>query len=149
MFQKPKVVNNTSFENDHHNHLDTNTMPTALSSVMDSTILILSGTSLLNAAKSTKTSTETDELHPADLRKFLSEDHVNKTDKSIPGSSIKFKANNAVHYTISSYSTTSDKIGALIDRGPNGSMVGDNIRNIAKIDRTIDVCGIDNCPMLR
>ena len=135
VFQKPKEVNNTSFENDHHNQLDTNTMPTALSSVTDSTILTPSGTSLINAAKSTKTSTKADELHPANLRKFLSEDHINKTDRSTAGSSIKIKANNAVHYTVSSYSTTSDKRGALIDRGANGSMVGDNMRIIAKTDR--------------
>ena len=71
--------------------------------------------------------------------------HVKKTvtsTKSVPP--IKFKANNVLHYTISSYSTTADRRGPLIDRGANGSMIGNDMRVIAKTDWSVDVCGIDN-----
>ena len=112
-------MNNALIEDDKRSQINTNTIPTAFSSVMDPTLLTPSGTSLINSAKSTKTSVKADELHPADLRKFLSEDHIKKTDEST-------------------------KSGPPIDRGSNGSMIGDDIRIIAKTDQSVDVCGIDN-----
>ena len=34
--------------------------------------------------------------------------------------------------------------GALVDRGANGSIVGSNARVIRKLDKEVDVTGIDN-----
>ena len=106
--------------NDHEVQDGTDITLTMLLSTTEPFFPSASGTSLINAAKSTKTTIKEDELHPADLRKFLSEDHVKKSVTSTKSlNTMKFKANNVTHYTILSYSASIDKRGALIDRGSN------------------------------
>ena len=49
----------------------------------------------------------------------------------------------SVTYNISSTRATQSK-GALIDRGANGGIAGDNVRIISKTGRSVDIQGIDN-----
>ena len=43
-----------------------------------------------------------------------------------------------------SSSTASHSKGALIDRGANGGIAGNDVRIISKTDRSVDIQGIDN-----
>ena len=49
----------------------------------------------------------------------------------------------SVTYNISSTRATQSKC-ALIDRGANGGIAGDNVRIISKTGRSVDIQGIDN-----
>ena len=49
----------------------------------------------------------------------------------------------SVTYKISSNQNTQSK-GALIDRGANNGIDGDNVRIISKTGRSVDIQGIDN-----
>ena len=103
---------------------------------------------LINAAKSNSNVTNEEKLHPADLRKFLSEDHSRKTSSGNSQSSpSKFKVNQHMQYQILSFAHDS-KRGALVDRGANGSMAGADMRIVTTTDRSVDVCGIDNHEIL-
>src|SRR5688572_1357631 len=46
-------------------------------------------------------------------------------------------------YSISSCHATGHK-GSLVDRGANGGITGDDVRIIAKNDRSVDIQGTDN-----
>ena len=45
-------------------------------------------------------------------------------------------------YHVSKLATTSDH--ALVDRGANGGIAGENVRVISRTDRTVNVTGVDN-----
>ena len=53
---------------------------------------------------------------------------------------------NVTKYTVTS-ACMKDKTGALVDRGANGGLAGDDVRIITKTDRTVDVSGIDDHQM--
>lgn len=76
---------------------------------------------------------KSDDLHAADLQKFWkSEDHVHKPKLTTQNvSPVKFKENNLIQYQMSPYSTSNMK-GALLHRGANGCMTGDDVQVIAK-----------------
>jgi hypothetical protein len=49
---------------------------------------------------------------------------------------------NSTIYSVSAYRTK--RPGALVDRGANGGVAGEDVRVIQKLHRTVDVQGIDN-----
>ena len=105
------------------------------------------GSVLINAVKSTPNIANEDDLHPADLQKFLSEDQIKRSKPVFPQlSPSKFKVNQHT-YRILSFAHSS-KRGALVDRGANGSIAGADMRIVATTDRSVDVCGIDNHEIL-
>ena len=102
---------------------------------------------LINAATS-----HTD-LDPSDIRRVLSDSVPNKLPQKVNEDDIKledkkklkFKA--SLHqYKVSTHDHTSP-LGALVDRGENGGIAGNDIRVITKTDRMVDVSGIDNHEM--
>ena len=95
----------------------------SVSSITEPTHPSKTGSMLINAVKSTTNVANEDDLHPADLRKFLSEDHIKRSKPTVSQSSpSKFKVNQHT-YRILSF-VHSSKRGALVDRGANGSMAG-------------------------
>ena len=106
---------------------------------------VQNSTTLIKAARWSNTTSETDELHPADLRKFLSEDRVkNDSTLSKPSTPTKFKSNAHIQYFVSRHQHNTAMRGALVDTGAKGGMAGDDLKIIATSDRKVDVSGIDN-----
>lgn len=94
-----------------------------------------------NESKLTPKSTK---LLPSDLRRMLSED-TNKPLRPHRPASSKYKANAHIQYSVSRMNGQHiHKRGALVDRGANGGMAGDDLRVINTTDSRVDVCGIDN-----
>ena len=61
-----------------------------------------------------------------------------------PASSM-YKANAHIQYSVSRMNGHHiHKRGALVDRGANGGMAGDDLRVINTTDSRVDVCGIDS-----
>jgi hypothetical protein len=94
---------------------------------------------LINAAASKNTKSV------ADLRRLLS-----VPEKPNPKSSTPRKSNikintldiNKLTYVVSRSSTQHN--GALVDRGANGGIAGDDVRIIERTDRSVDVSGVGN-----
>ena len=89
-------------------------------------------------------------LQPGDIRRVLSKvkQPGNQTVSKDMPSKRNYNTNmHNVSYTISSNTRLKHDSKALIDRGANGGLAGDNVRVIAKSDRTVDVSGIDNHEM--
>ena len=63
---------------------------------------------------------------------------------SKPSTLTKFKSNAHIQYFVSRHQHDTVMRGALVDRGANGGMAGDNLKIIATSDRKVDVSGIDN-----
>ena len=89
-------------------------------------------------------------LQPGDIRRVLSK--VKQADNPTVPKEIPPKRNyntnmHNVSYTVSSNTRMKHNSKALIDRGANGGLAGDNVRLISKSDRTVDVSGIDNHEM--
>ena len=104
-------------------------------------------TTLINAAKSIAKASADAYVHPADLRRFLSEDHIKRTSTTVSAKQsipTKLTSNSHIHYKISRHQNTKIATGALVDRGANGGMAGDDLKIIAISDRKVDVSGIDN-----
>ena len=91
---------------------------------------------LLNAARSKAAS-----LKPGDIRRVLS-DSLSSKDST----SNKLKITMHIMYRVSQQ-VHHPSIGALVDRGANGGIAGNDVRIISKTDRTVDVSGIDNHEM--
>ena len=82
-------------------------------------------------------------LCPGDIRTVLSSSGVKKK------TSLR-QANNheTIKYCVSNHrGSTTDKRGALVDRGANGGLVGNDVRITCTTDREVDVSGIDNHQM--
>ena len=89
-------------------------------------------------------------LEPGDIRRVLSKVKQPGDSTAPKGKPPRRNFNTNVHdisYTISSNIRMKHASKALIDRGANGGLAGDNVRVISKSDRTVDVSGIDNHEM--
>ena len=100
-------------------------------------------TTLINAASSRN------KLHPGDIRRVISDSvpDSNSSQASIAKSSLlrpKGKlAANMLQYKISRNNVSSNH-GALVDRGANGGISGNDVRIITTSTRRVDVSGINN-----
>ena len=102
--------------NNSYNASDNN-VSTFISPIASPNSQVQNSTTLINAARSSNTTSETDELHPADLRKFLSEDHVKKdATLSKPSTPTKFKSNAHIQYVVSRHQNDTVMRGALVYR---------------------------------
>ena len=90
-------------------------------------------------------------LPPADIRALMSSSLANPED--IPRSTINAKAKSKIslhelRYTVSQHDNIKSRNrGALVDRGANGGLAGNDVRVISKTDRLVDVSGLDNHEM--
>ena len=86
-------------------------------------------------------------LPPGNIKRLLSPtaNGDNKTPREINVNGVIYREANmaSVMYNVSNYQTATRK-GALVDRGANGGIAGDDVRVIAKTGRQVDVQGIDN-----
>ena len=130
--------------NNSYNASDNN-VSTFISPIASPNSQVQNSTTLINAARSSNTTSETDELHPADLPKFLSEDHVKKdATLSKPSTPTKFKSNTHIQYFVSRHQHDTVMRGSLVEKGANGGMAGNDLKIIATSDRKVDISGIDN-----
>ena len=74
-----------------------------------------------------------------DIRQLMSNDVFKKKKKV--NSNINVDMTDMT-YHVSKLATTSDH--ALVDRGANGGIAGENVRVISRTDRTVNVTGVDN-----
>ena len=144
-----KVNKLTIFDKDIRNQYEDDTHPSSLDQLPQTTddSFLHDNHILINAATS-----HTD-LDPSDIRRVLSDSvpsklpqKVNEDDTRLEDKKkLKFKA--SLHqYKVSTHDHTSP-LGALVDRGANGGIAGNDIRVITKTDRMVDVSGIDNHEM--
>ena len=89
-------------------------------------------------------------LPPGNIKRLLSptangQQKPPKSDqpREINVNGVTYREVNMVNYNVSAYCTTARK-GALVDRGANGGIAGEDVRIIAKTGRQVDVQGIDN-----
>ena len=88
-------------------------------------------------------------LPPGNVKRLLSPTPSNTTSAGKPqevnpNGTIYRQVNTAsTLYSISSCHASGHK-GSLVDRGANGGIAGDDVRIIAKTDRSVDIQGIDN-----
>jgi hypothetical protein len=84
-------------------------------------------------------------LCPGDIRTVLSSSGVKKKTKS---SLRHANTHETITYFVSNHhGSTTGKRGALVDRGANGGLVGNDVRIMCTTDREVDVSGFDNHQM--
>jgi hypothetical protein len=83
-------------------------------------------------------------IPPGDIQRVLSQSMAKSATprKSIVQDGVTYYANQHILYSASSH--RQGRTGALIDRGANGGIAGEDVRVINRTGRQVDVQGIDN-----
>jgi hypothetical protein len=91
--------------------------------------------------------TKKNDIHPGDIHRVLSQSMAKGSEpparKSVVQDSVTYyAANQHIHYWASSHRQV--RTGALVDRGANGGIAGDDVWVIGRTGQQVDVQGIDN-----
>ena len=90
--------------------------------------------------------TQKKDIPPSDIQRVLSQSMSKggqtPARKSVVQDGVTYYANQHIQYRASS--THQVRTGALVDRGANGGIAGDDVRVINRTGRQVDVQGIDN-----